>query len=130
MSGEPRVRFLKVDEEIRFRPLHVVGAERITPHMMRVVFGGPEVANFVSRGEDDDIRMQLPLDFSQVPVPPVIETNRRRMVFPEGAPEKRNRVPTPFAGWTTLLVNSRSTWCCTVRDWPRDGPSRSPRGRS
>jgi NADPH-dependent ferric siderophore reductase len=94
VSGEPRVRFLKVDEEIRFRPLHVVGATRITPHMMRVVLGGPEVANFVSRGEDDDIRMQLPLDFSQVPVPPVIETNPWRMVFPDGAPETESRAYT------------------------------------
>ncbi len=94
MSDEPRVRYAKAESEVRFRTLEVVRTERLTPHMMRVTFGGPEVANFVSTGCDDDIRMQLPLDFSLVPLPPVIETNPWRMVFPDGAPETESRAYT------------------------------------
>ncbi|HYI26133.1 MAG TPA: siderophore-interacting protein, partial [Thermomicrobiales bacterium] len=94
VSIEPHIRFVRVEAPTRFRSLDVVRVERISPHMTRVTLGGPEIASFTSVGWDDDIRMQLPLDFSQVPLPPVIETNPWRMVFPDGAPATESRAYT------------------------------------
>lgn len=94
VGSAPVIRYVKVETPTRFRSLEVIRTERITPHMMRVTLGGPEIASFISLGADDDIRMQLPVDFSRTPLPPVIEFNPWRLVYPEGAPEAESRAYT------------------------------------
>lgn len=44
----------------RYRQLDVRSADRITPRVVRVVLGGPELADFTSTGNDQRIKLCLP----------------------------------------------------------------------
>jgi NADPH-dependent ferric siderophore reductase len=58
-----------VQSYILFR-VAVVRTERISPHMLRVTFGGPELSGCVSAGHDQRIKLFLPLAGQTDPVVP------------------------------------------------------------
>jgi NADPH-dependent ferric siderophore reductase len=50
----------RVRHELRFRRLQVLARELITPQMLRITVGGPELAGFVSLGYDDHVKLFFP----------------------------------------------------------------------
>ena len=53
---EPRM----VRHTVVMRQLEVVRVERLTPHMQRIVLGGPELAGFISAAPDDHVKLFFP----------------------------------------------------------------------
>jgi len=50
----------RVRHELRFRRLAVLRTERVTPHLIRITLGGPELAGFTSPGFDDHAKLFFP----------------------------------------------------------------------
>ncbi len=50
----------RVRHELRFRKLEVRAVRRVTPHLIRVVLGGSELAGFTSPGFDDHAKVFFP----------------------------------------------------------------------
>jgi NADPH-dependent ferric siderophore reductase len=50
----------RVRHTLRFRALEVIKTERITPHLLRLTVGGDELADFVSPGFDDHVKLFFP----------------------------------------------------------------------
>lgn len=50
----------RVRHTLRFRALEVIKTERITPHLLRITVGGDELADFVSPGFDDHVKLFFP----------------------------------------------------------------------
>jgi NADPH-dependent ferric siderophore reductase len=50
----------RVRHALRFRAVEVVKSERITPHLLRITLGGDELAEFVSPGFDDHVKLFFP----------------------------------------------------------------------
>lgn len=57
-SHVPEIRRMR--HELCRRTLEVVSVIRLTPHMIRVTLGGPELAGFVSMAPDDHIKIFIP----------------------------------------------------------------------
>jgi len=51
---------IRVRHELRFRLLDVVGAERVTPHLIRITLGGEQLVGFTSLGFDDHVKVFAP----------------------------------------------------------------------
>jgi len=58
------------DAPFRFFHVHVVRAERLSPTMVRVTFGGDGLADFVSGGRDQRLKLFLPRSHQETPVVP------------------------------------------------------------
>lgn len=54
----PEIR--RVRHELRRRTLTVLRSERLTPHMQRIVLGGPDLHDFASASPDDHIKLFFP----------------------------------------------------------------------
>ncbi|MFE8873650.1 siderophore-interacting protein [Acetobacter persici] len=54
----PEIR--RVRHELIKRSLEVLAVERLTPHMIRITLGGPELAGFISSSPDDHIKIFIP----------------------------------------------------------------------
>ena len=50
----------RVRHELRQRRLTVVRTQRLTPHMIRITLGGPDLAGFTSPGFDDHVKVFFP----------------------------------------------------------------------
>jgi NADPH-dependent ferric siderophore reductase len=58
----------RVRHEIKRRDLTVLRLDRLAPRMLRVVLGGPEVAQFTSLGFDDHVKLLFPGEDPATPV--------------------------------------------------------------
>lgn len=54
----PEIRRMR--HELIKRSLEVLAVERLTPHMIRITLGGPELAGFTSPSPDDHIKIFIP----------------------------------------------------------------------
>ncbi|PXA74321.1 NADPH-dependent ferric siderophore reductase [Caulobacter sp. D4A] len=52
----------RVRHEVRRRVLTVTAVERLSPGMLRLVFASPDLADFVSAGFDDHIKLFFPIE--------------------------------------------------------------------
>jgi NADPH-dependent ferric siderophore reductase len=77
----------------KVRRLEVLRAERITPHMVRVTFGGEDLADYETQGPDDDFRIFFPLPGQDRPLLPTL--GEGGFVWPEEAQRPQNREYTP-----------------------------------
>ncbi|WP_038218155.1 siderophore-interacting protein [Xenophilus azovorans] len=50
----------RVRHVLRFRRLSVLRTERVTPHLVRITFGGADMAGFTSPGFDDHVKLFFP----------------------------------------------------------------------
>lgn len=58
MDGStPRHQITRLRHELRRRVVTLASAERLTPHMLRLVFTSPELRDFVSAGPDDHVKL-------------------------------------------------------------------------
>lgn len=94
LEERSKVRFVSHGVPYTFRPMEVVRVRRVAPRMVRVTLGGPEVQNIQSMAGDDDIRLQIPENFSETPLPPVVQFKPFKMDYPEGAPPSEIRAYT------------------------------------
>lgn len=83
----------RVRHELRFRLIEVIRTERLSPHMARITFGGPDLAGFASPGFDDHIKVFFPAPGEDAPALPTM--GERGPVFPEGVPRPVARDFTP-----------------------------------
>lgn len=56
---------------LKFRTLHVLRTWSLTPHMQRIVFGGDELAGFVSAAPDDHVKLFFPNASGDIVTPTV-----------------------------------------------------------
>lgn len=86
---------LHIHQRIRrdtvLRTLHVLHVERLTPHMQRVVLGGPGLAGFHSGAPDDHVKLFFPNRDGELVLPTLGENGP---VFPAG------REPSPMRDYT------------------------------
>ena len=59
----------RVMHEVRMRQLEVLRVERLTPHMQRIVLGGPQLEGFHSGAPDDHIKLFFPNDAGELVFP-------------------------------------------------------------
>lgn len=83
----------RVRHELRFRLLDVVGAERVTPHLIRVTLGGEQLAGFTSLGFDDHVKVFAPREGEVLDRLP--EPGPGGPVFGAGGPQPAMRDYTP-----------------------------------
>ncbi|CAN5505130.1 siderophore-interacting protein [soil metagenome] len=69
-----------------FYPVTVIRTQYVTPKMLRITFGGENVAKMISLGPVDDVRIQFPETFGVVPMPPVVSFEPFRLDYPDDAP--------------------------------------------
>ncbi|HFZ8995719.1 TPA: siderophore-interacting protein [Citrobacter freundii] len=87
LSGYPQ----RVRNELRFRELTVLRAERISAGFQRIVLGGEALAGFSSQGFDDHTKVFFPQAGSHF-IPP--EVTEEGVVWPEGVrPVSRDYMP-------------------------------------
>ena len=61
---------LSADSPFRFFPARVLRSERLGPSMVRITFGGPELAHFAAGGRDQSCSLFLPQPGSSAPLLP------------------------------------------------------------
>lgn len=82
----------RVRHDVKRRIAEVRVAERLTPHMARIVLGGDDLDGFVSAGFDDHMKLIFPAPGETRPVLP--ETGPNGLIFPEGKrPPMRDYTP-------------------------------------
>jgi NADPH-dependent ferric siderophore reductase len=84
---EPRM----VRHTVVMRQLEVLRVERLTPHMQRVVLGGPDLAGFISAAPDDHIKLFFPNSLGEI-VRPTLGANG--LEYPPG------KEPSPMRDYT------------------------------
>ena len=86
----------RVRHPLKTRRVQVLRTERLSPHITRVTFGGPDLNDFVSLGFDDHVKLMLPHPGQTALVLPVPGPNGPGM--PEGAerPVMRDSTPRRF----------------------------------
>ena len=78
---------------VKLRLLEVLRVERLTPHMVRVTLGGPELEGFTSPGADDHVKLFFAEPGQPVPAMPVM--GPQGLSMPEGKPKPASRDYTP-----------------------------------
>lgn len=86
--------FEVITRQAKVRRLEVRRVERLTPHMVRVTFGGDDLHDFETQGPDDDFRIFFPLPGQARPTLPQLGEGRG-FIWPEDAPRPQNREYTP-----------------------------------
>ncbi|MBM7789347.1 siderophore-interacting protein [Tenggerimyces flavus] len=72
------------DLPMRFYTAEVAATQQLTPGMVRIVFGGEDLADFLSTGVGDEyLRIFFPADGQQAPNLPVI-SDKGRWTYPDG----------------------------------------------
>lgn len=94
MSQHPLVR--RVRHEPRYRMLEVLEVHELTPRMRRVVLGGPELADFVSLGATDHVKLFFPAPGQDVPVLPVLDEQGRGVPPAGGVLVRRDFTPRSY----------------------------------
>ena len=82
----------RVQHEVRFRQLQVLRVERLTPHMQRIVLGGPQLEGFHSGAPDDHMKLFFPNDAGELVFP---KRGPQGLEFPPGAEPSPMRDYTP-----------------------------------
>lgn len=72
--------------QFTFHSVEVVRTRYVTPKMLRITFGGENVSKMTSLGPVDDVRIQFPETFREVPLPPEVSFNPFHLEYPENAP--------------------------------------------
>jgi NADPH-dependent ferric siderophore reductase len=83
----------RVRHEAKIRTLSVRRVAHIAPRIIRIIFGGEDLAGFVSLGFDDHVKLFIPPPGVKEPVLPTMGPGGP--VFPEGAPRPTMRDFTP-----------------------------------
>ncbi|WP_224361200.1 siderophore-interacting protein [Hyalangium versicolor] len=83
----------RVPLPLQFRLLEVLRVTRLSPEMIRVTLGGPELQGFQSPSADDHVRVFFPTPGERKPLMPSV--GPRGLVFPEGKPRPVSRDYTP-----------------------------------
>jgi len=83
----------RVRHSLKMRLLRVVRAQRISPQLLRVTLGGPDLSDFVSASFDDHVKVFFPAPGEDRPALPVLGPHGP--VFPEGQPRSPARDYTP-----------------------------------
>lgn len=86
----------RVRHDVRVRRLTVLRVARIAPRMVRIVFGGEDLAGFVSLGFDDHVKLFIPPIGVRQPALPIIGPHG--LAFPDGElhPAMRDFTPRTF----------------------------------
>lgn len=82
----------RVQHEVRFRQLQVLRVERLTPHMQRIVLGGPQLEGFHSGAPDDHMKLFFPNGAGGLVFP---KRGPQGMEFPPGVEPSPMRDYTP-----------------------------------
>lgn len=95
-ASAPRHTGTRVRYALKARMLTVLRTQRLTPSMIRVIFTGPDMDGFESRGADDHVKLLFPAEGQEAPVLPTFSPNGP--VFAEGAvrPEVRDYTPRAY----------------------------------
>ena len=83
----------RVRHTLKFRLLQVLRVHTVTPHLLRVTLGGPDLADFESASFDDHVKVFFPPPGAERPVLPTLGANGPE--FPEGEPKPDARDFTP-----------------------------------
>ncbi|RQS47707.1 siderophore-interacting protein [Burkholderia sp. Bp8986] len=83
----------RVRHTLKFRLLQVVRVHAVTPHLLRVTLGGPDLADFESSSFDDHVKVFFPPPGAERPAMPTLGANGPE--FPEGEPKPVARDFTP-----------------------------------
>lgn len=83
----------RVRHELRFRKIEVTAVTRLSPDMVRITFGGPDLAGFNSPGFDDHVKLFFPPDNDDDVTLPTFDG--RGVAFAEDAPRPVSRDFTP-----------------------------------
>lgn len=82
----------RVQHDVRFRQLQVLRVERLTPHMQRIVLGGPQLEGFHSGAPDDHMKLFFPNDAGELVMP---KRGPQGLEFPPGVEPSPMRDYTP-----------------------------------
>ncbi|MCA3783086.1 MAG: siderophore-interacting protein [Burkholderia sp.] len=83
----------RVRHTLKFRLLQVLRVQAVTPHLLRVTLGGPDLADFESASFDDHVKVFFPPPGAERPALPTLGENGPE--FPEGEPKPVARDFTP-----------------------------------
>lgn len=83
----------RVRHTLKFRLLQVLRVHAVTPHLLRVTLGGPDLADFESASFDDHVKVFFPPPGAERPAMPTLGANGPE--FPEGEPRPVARDFTP-----------------------------------
>lgn len=92
VEGQPRHAVRRVRHALKPRHVVVQSVEHLTPHMVRVTFHGPDLADFPSIGFDDHIKLILPRMENGTAVFPAFS--------PEGRPTSQGGEPVSMRDYT------------------------------
>ena len=92
VEGQPRHAVRRVRHTLKPRHVVVQSVEHLTPHMVRVTFHGPDLADFPSVGFDDHIKLILPRMENGTAVFPAFS--------PEGRPTTQGGEPVSMRDYT------------------------------
>lgn len=104
-AAQPAARQIqRLRHTLRFRLIEVIATERLSPHMARITFGGPDLDGFYSPGFDDHVKLFFPAAGQAEPVLPTL--GERGISFPEGVvpPVARDFTPRSFDAAAGRLV--------------------------
>jgi NADPH-dependent ferric siderophore reductase len=83
----------RVRHTLKLRLLQVLRVHAVTPHLLRVTLGGPDLADFESASFDDHVKVFFPPPGAERPALPTLGANGPE--FPEGEPKPVARDFTP-----------------------------------
>ncbi|MER6312373.1 siderophore-interacting protein [Streptomyces sp. NPDC001581] len=86
MTTTPGPRIDVVYHDITVRTLEVLRVRRVTPRMVRVTLGGPELEGFVDRSPADHVKVFFPEPGAELPVLPRVADDGDGLEFPTRAP--------------------------------------------
>lgn len=78
---------------VKFRLLEVLRVTRITPHVVRITFGGEDIQGFNSEGADDHVKLLFPEEGKLKPVIPTMGANGPVLQPGEKKPDSRDYTP-------------------------------------
>ena len=92
----------RVRHTLRFRDLEVQKAQRLTPHLIRVTLGGPDLEGFSSPGFDDHVKLCFPDEATGSLALPTVGADGP--IWPEGRkPTMRDYTPRRYDASTQTL---------------------------
>ncbi|MFE6747507.1 siderophore-interacting protein [Kitasatospora purpeofusca] len=79
-------RITTVYHDLALRTLEVLRVTRITPRMVRVTLGGPELAGFIDQAPADHVKAFFPAPGESEPVLPLLGDDDEGLIFPDSPP--------------------------------------------
>lgn len=96
MTSAIDLEIRRVRHPLKARRLHVLRTQRLSPHIVSITFGGPDLADFTSEGFDDHVKLMLPQPGQQAPVLPVMGPNGPEHAAGAARPLMRDYTPRRF----------------------------------